>query len=330
MRRERKPAAMIVAIVAVSTASCGGSSGSPNETTPERSPATASSEPQVRPLDDVLTTELELEGADWLAAVGGQVWTRLERAQDVVGIDPASNEAGKAIDVGPGFCEGLGAGLGAVWACSGGKLARLDPRAGRIDARFDVEMDPDEGLIGVGEGGVWVLNDATGSETLLRLDPRSGEVLSEIALGHAGTEVAVGEGAVWVSSSDDGLLLRVDPASEEVVEIADLPQARFVAAGGGSVWVSYGDGLARVDPISGEIVASVEEPIGFSGGLAIGDGSLWIRSSVSFLTRLDLSTNEIVETFDPGEEIGGGSVLLAYGSVWATALDENRLWRLDP
>src|SRR5690606_3107441 len=66
-----------------------------------------------------MIAELEvLGGPDWLAADDHGVWVKLDNGT-VVLIDPATNSVVETFDVGGDPCQGLGAGDGAIWACSG-------------------------------------------------------------------------------------------------------------------------------------------------------------------------------------------------------------------
>lgn len=64
--------------------------------------------------------------------------------------------------------------------------------------------------IGFGEGYVWVTN--SGDDTVMRLDPRSGEVVGEpISVPGQPVGVTADEGAVWVTSNDANTVTRIDP-----------------------------------------------------------------------------------------------------------------------
>jgi streptogramin lyase len=87
--------------------------------------------------------------------------------------------------------------------------------------------------------------------------------------------------------------LRIDPATNTVVAtIEGISQTlgAGVAVGGGSVWASVPTGIGRIDPATNEIVEVI--PIG-SGGyvdLAWFDGELWASStSRNLVYRIDPS-----------------------------------------
>ena len=75
-----------------------------------------------------LIAEIEvLGGPDWLAADEHGVWAKLDNGSLVL-IEPATNAIADTVDVDVGgeLCQGLGAGDGSVWACSGTDVARID------------------------------------------------------------------------------------------------------------------------------------------------------------------------------------------------------------
>jgi streptogramin lyase len=143
-----------------------------------------------------------------MTVAGGVVWVALPQ-RGLGQIDPASNRS-TVVDV-PGCCAGeLAAGKGALWVANrgDGSLVRVDPGTGRVAARV--------------------------------LLPRTTDQRPH--------QVAVGEGAVWVTSASPrrdaaNLLWRVDPASNQVTGTLDLGPTsaggipNSVAAGNGAVWV---------------------------------------------------------------------------------------------
>jgi streptogramin lyase len=107
-----------------------------------------------------------------------------------------------------------------------------------------------DGELAAGEGALWVANRGDG--TLVRVDPGTGRVAARVPLprttGQRPHQVAVGDGAVWVTSAGArrgtaNLLWRVDPASNQVTGTLDLGPTpaggipNSVAAGNGAVWL---------------------------------------------------------------------------------------------
>ena len=101
-----------------------------------------------------------------------------------------------------------------------------------------VETVADAGFyadIAVGLGSVWLADDTR--HAVVRVDPARGVVARRYALGGAPFGVAVGAGAAW-ATSDDGTVVRIDPARGrvEVIDVGGAPRSLDVS--GRTVWVS--------------------------------------------------------------------------------------------
>jgi YVTN family beta-propeller protein len=183
-----------------------------------------------------------------LAVGAGGVWVSRRSDGAVVRIDPATNRVVATIPV--GRAQGaLTVADGVVWvALPEHGLGRIDPAGNRST----VVRVPGccAGELAAGEGALWVANRRDGS--LVRVDPASGRVVARVLLPKTTEQrphqVAVGDGAVWVTSAATrrgtaNLLWRVDPASNQVTGTLDLGPTsaggipNSVAAGNGAVWV---------------------------------------------------------------------------------------------
>ena len=174
-----------------------------------------------------------------------------------------------------------------VWAANGlGRtVVRLDPVTGRIVRRIS---GVGGGAIAVAHGEVWVAEPET--NTVARLNERTAEIEARIPVSGAPQRVAVGEGAVWVTTTGaHSALWRIDPRSNETVAVIPLPpKARRVAVGAGYVWVTSGRGdderasrpgvLTKIDPRTNRIVASIS--LGFRpDGVVVANGLVWVAIS---------------------------------------------------
>jgi streptogramin lyase len=179
--------------------------------------------------------------------------------------------------------------------------------------------------VAVGSDAIWV----SGFGAMTRLAPGTNHVVARVKT--PGTEdyshVAVGLGAVWVSS-DGGKLYRIDPNSNRVVATILVGGPIVgVATGGGYVWVTRpteGIGeLIRVDPatnrVSGAPIDAGPGPI----AALYGFGALWVtNSSPSSVVRVDPSTGTVSTMGFTGRVAAG------YGSLWASSDDS--VVRVDP
>jgi virginiamycin B lyase len=172
--------------------------------------------------------------------------------------------------------------------------------------------------------------------TLARFDPATNKVVAEIYLpagsfGLAFDNASGSDGALWVTSTAHDSVSRVDPHTNLVVETIKVGKApRFIATGADGVWtLNQGDGsVTRIDPKTNKVAATVEVGVpGGGGDIAVGEGSVWVTSFDFPLSRIDPSTNTVVQQF-VGK--GGDAVRVGLGSVWLSNLEAGVVWRLDP
>ena len=181
-------------------------------------------------------------------------------------------------------------------------VAAVDPKTGRVEA--DVPIGGHPVAIAVGEGAVWVAN--SDQETLVRIDPKSKDVTS-IGLGTDVADVAVGFGSVWVAGGNGETLTRIDPsqnAPEAPIDLGKLdelsPQPVFlVATGAGSVWITRGNKLMRIDPETNE--ARTWYTVNHPQGLAAGAGAVWVTQQDEHVLRIDATTPKITADEDLSE-----------------------------
>jgi virginiamycin B lyase len=330
----------VAALLALAVSACGGpspSGPSPDlavSPSPSPSAATASggASPDVPP--DVVTagaTRIDITGEpDWVAVAGGSAWVAVRGG--VRRIDGSTGEPDGLVPVPGVICLAMDVGFDSLWAgsCDRHLLARIDPVAGSLDTPFidlPVTALQEEGSVGVGEGGVWLVST---DHELLFVNRITNRVDGRWPLPEGAAAVRAGLGAVWVTVSAAGELLRIDPAdprSVRSIEVGGGP--RFLAIGEEAVWVmNQADGsVSRVDA-GGSVVATVkvsETPIR-GGDIAVGGGIVWVRIEQDLVVGIDPVTNEVRHRYGPPS--GSGSVATDGQVLWVTAHDTSSLWRL--
>ena len=158
---------------------------------------------------------------------------------------------------------------------------------------------------------------------------------------------AVAAGSIWVPSTGNGTISRVDPATGAVTAtIAAAPPAPppplcepFVACAylntalgsGGDVWMSCDScgEVVRVDAATNRVVARVAVPPR-PGGLAAGGGFLWAFHTLTpTVSRIDPATGAVSTLTVPGVE--GSGIAFSRGSVWLlSSARPSAVLRLDP
>ena len=158
----------------------------------------------------------------------------------------------------------------------------------------------------------------------------------------APSNIAVGEGSVWVLNTADARVSRVDPRTGEVIRTFE-PRGRptDIAAGAGALWIGSGPGathrVSRVDPATGEATRTVRLPGGgeegagnFSAGfpvIAVGAGAVWAINPDSTVSRLDPASGRRVAVVRGPDE--AGAIAAGDVGVWVIS-GGNTISRIDP
>lgn len=120
---------------------------------------------------------------------------------------------------------------------------------------------------------------------------------------------------------------KLDPERRDVFLAASTPGASYVAVGAGAVWVSAEGGIARLDPASGDVAATIaiEEVIDLA---AAGDG-IWVTDKVGGkVLRVDPTTNAVVAEIATGA--GTHDLAIDEHGIWVTNYQANSVSRIDP
>ena len=207
-----------------------------------------------------------------------------------------------------------------------GSVAFLDARSGRVVG--DLPAGPGVGFVRSGLGSVWEMEDAG---VLLQINRRTRHLTRSISVGVNAGDVAVGEGAVWITDANSQTLLRVGPQYGDVARIR-LPSGGLskpgvgggVAVGAGSVWVAQGlSRIARINPASGQVESSL--PVADANVVAFGEGAVWVAASdVGTLTKIDPRTSAIAWS----TRIGPGICCVAAGGGYLWAANDAGIWKL--
>jgi ABC-type branched-subunit amino acid transport system substrate-binding protein len=195
--------------------------------------------------------------------------------------------------------------------------------------------------VGTGDGD---RGEAPVGNGVAAIDPAGGELAAFIESGTAPSNLAVGEGAVWVLNTQNRTVSRVDPETKAVIgrfETRGVPTD--IAAGEGAVWVGNGGGrgggnstvsVSRVDPKTSAITRTVKLPDktggafapSFSWGfpeIAVGPGAVWARNPDLTVSRIDPETGKLVATVD----VEAGSIAAGRDGVWV--LSDGSVTRID-
>jgi virginiamycin B lyase len=339
MARRRRVAGGVVA-TALLVAGCASTAVPPSGSTTssvsslpsqaETAGATASAAARV----DILTagaTHIDVAGApDWLAVAEGSAWAAVSGG--VRRIDGATGTPDGLVPIPGTICLAFDVGFDSLWAgsCDRHLLARIDPKTGSLDTpliELPIDGIEEEGSIGVGESGVWLISSA---HQLLRLDPVTNQVDGQWPLPASAAAVRVGLDAVWVTVPSTDTLLRIDPAdptTSKSIKVGRGP--RFLAVGSDAVWVmDQADGSVSRVSGGGEVVATIPvSKVPIQGGdITVGGGRVWVRIEQDLVVTIDPGTNGVVARYGPPS--GSGSVAVDDDAAWVSAHDTSSVYRL--
>jgi DNA-binding beta-propeller fold protein YncE len=215
------------------------------------------------------------------------------------------------------------------------QLASLDWRTGVVSTPphwFDPPVDQ---VVARGSE-LWAL--ATRPGRLLRLDSMTLAPVSAVRLspGRA-LGLAAGAGYLWVTASDDGDVLRIDPKTHAVksVHVGGFPVGIVVI--GGRVWVADRDGgeVVRLDARS---LRRVGQPIAVGtkpSGLVAARGSLFVTDQddgtiVRIAVRSGKRIGLPIRIASPANDAPAPSMARVGQSIWASSFASRTLDRIDP
>jgi hypothetical protein len=226
------------------------------------------------------------------------------------------------------------------------ELVRADRATGAIEAgRRLAPGEPGPPL--AADGWLWITTSTTAGERLLRMNPVTLAVTSNISISGRsyggfmgeGSDLAAAGGALWATST--GRLLRVSPRTGRVTAVVPLPGAdtsRVGASASGSVLVvseaREGVGaLQRRDPVTGALIAShpmlgVVAPL--IGGV-IGSG-VWVAEPTGMLGYIERFGTAAMSP-DPvtqAEGTNGLAVRVADGLIWVSQEGSSRNYCAGP
>lgn len=113
--------------------------------------------------------------------------------------------------------------------------------------------------------------------------------------------------------------------------VAVVALVLLTRGGGGrpeAVWVVGGSTLTRIDPLTGDVDATVD--VGPEAADVVVDGSgVWVANRVgNSVSRIDPQTNRVVATIDVGNDAVG--IASDGSSIWVAVRDDGEVVRIDP
>jgi virginiamycin B lyase len=244
-------------------------------------------------------------------------------------IDPKSKEA-KVLDPIAGIHQpcGIVRAFVSLWtpACGDGKLAEIDPKTGKIGSQFAFGG---AGAVAASADSIWLITDT--KTTVSRIDPQQHQVVADLRLPAGCRSLVFGENSLWAACPAEHQVARINPMTnlvEKWIPVSAGPYA--ISMGENSVWVlCRKEGrVDRIDPKTNKVAKSIELGVpDADGGIAVGEGSVWVTLAGFPLTRINPKSEEVVQQFY-GE--GGGAIATGGGFVWLANTAKGSIWKIDP
>lgn len=160
--------------------------------------------------------------------------------------------------------------------------------------------------------------------------PTAGVVTDEIEILPSVDYLDIDEHGVW-AKLEPALVYLIDPTTNEITEKIRVEQDRCdgIGVGDGSVWTCSGRDVVRIDPTTGEVVATFPvDKTHTQGELPVAAGKVWILTGDgSSVVPIDTATNTI-DTPIPlparGTDLGAGP-----SGIWVVSSIDHVVMHID-
>lgn len=198
---------------------------------------------------------------------------------------------------------------------------------------IEVDFPWASGAIGFGFGSAWVAD----GKRLLRISQADNQWISidlKTRHDHSYRGIAFGEGAVWLTDISENNILKVDPGTNQVVDVIPAPLLSAlgsIGVGAGSVWVVTSQKgektLTRFSVRTGKVETRIDLPSAGSG-VSYDGKSVWVTApAAGELFRIDPETNQISAT----TKLSGlpRAMAVKADSIWITDERDPSVHRID-
>jgi YVTN family beta-propeller protein len=160
-----------------------------------------------------------------------------------------------------------------------------------------------------------------------------GKVAAAGSLGASPSDIAAGDGSLWVTSADEHTVSRVEPDTGEVRQTIPVGNgSSAVAADDHGVWVpnSLDGTVSRIDPRANMVVQTI--PVeGGPVAVALGPGSVWVASQDGqSITRLNSRTGVPSAPVPVGAAAAPRALAVGANSIWVADELRGVVFRVDP
>jgi streptogramin lyase len=334
--------ALIAAGALTAALTTGGDGGAPARR-PAATATTTTTGPTTTPTSRHAVADPPISGLtrpNALTIAAGKVWILSNQSGQLETLDERTGKPAPArrLNIRDGG-NSVAGGFGSVWVLKGrtGSLLRLNAHTRRRVAGSTraVNAAGTPVVVTTGAGHVWIAvrNSSPArdvhNETVVRLDPRTYEQIP-INVEAGVQNIAVGEGAVWVTNRASPTVTRIPTSTlrpdPKPIGVGRTPKG--VAVGYGAVWVAAAGSrkLTRINPRTRRTrsipLKAVPERV------AVGGGSVWVTARRSArLLRVDPHRRRVIERIATGSDpyvldVSRGK------AVWLTLVEPNAVQRV--
>lgn len=242
--------------------------------------------------DDGILAEIPVQGSPcFLAEAAGRVWVTSFDGNELTEIDPTTNEVVGAYGMPDGPC-GMVVDHGTLWIeSSDATIVRFDPERREVIDRLRV----DGGVFGLAStpSGLWGLSGR--DDVVIQLDPRSGRVVGRVEVEGPLAGLAVHDDAIWTISGREAIVRIDPATHRIVERfVVEAYEPEGLAIDGDTLWVSssFEGDVLRVDARTGKVQDRITVDGSLFGGIVVG-GSYWVADNNGTIHRLDADSGEV-------------------------------------
>ena len=118
------------------------------------------------------------------------------------------------------------------------------------------------------------------------------------------------------------------------IPVNGSPAPAVIVAGDDALWVTQQNlgSVARIDPASNEVVATIDTGLQWTGGIIVAESGVWVADnsgSSAGVVRIDPTTNQVSAIIEQTSGNGVG-IVESDGSIWVAELPVNQVVRINP
>src|SRR5262249_32625067 len=115
------------------------------------------------------------------------------------------------------------------------------------------------------------------ADSVAAIRPSTGAISTVVRVGSSPSNVAAGDGSVWVSNYSNNPVSRINPTTHAVVPIPVDSTPSGIAVGDRAVWVAntFSGTVSRIDPKLDRVLVPPISVGNGPSGVAVGSGYVW-------------------------------------------------------